>query len=293
EWPCSQEMRAKVFQVAVIEFCAERTLQWYTGKLVERQGINVYFLKKIKEDKEKNERKEERSPSKQFSFVFNGMEIYPILNLKTKSQTIIASNCQASQGGFYDHYLQVSIPSRNRERSNGPFILRFQELRWEDPELLGDNGSLPALLPGCSMATSPSPSSQESSNGGLLWDIRTQFEGQFLDGHLATDRTILSAFTCWTLCLPPDSETHETAPDGGDWLGRWNLRRIVMYFAVSSPQERCGKLLRGSVDENKSGFSATKDGPDGKHVMSNPALCDVLTHELGLPKCLVIPRSLQ
>lgn len=56
-----------------------------------------------------------------------------------------------------------------------------------------------------------------------------------------------------------------------------------MFSAVSSPQELCGKLLRGSVDENKSGFSATKIGKGGKQVMSNLELGDALTHELGLP----------
>lgn len=41
------------------------------------------------------------------------------------------------------------------------------------------------------------------------------------------------------------------------------------------------------------GFPAAKDGKDEKQVMSNPKLCDVLTHELGLPKGSVIPRILQ
>lgn len=41
------------------------------------------------------------------------------------------------------------------------------------------------------------------------------------------------------------------------------------------------------------GFSAIKDGKDGKQVMSNPKLCDVLTHELCLPKASIIPRILQ
>lgn len=66
-----------------------------------------------------------------------------------------------------------------------------------------------------------------------------------------------------------------------------------MFYAVSSPYELCGKLLRGSVDENKSDFSVNKDGRNGKQVMSNTVLCDILTREPGLPKCSVIPRSLQ
>lgn len=44
-----------------------------------------------------------------------------------------------------------------------------------------------------------------------------------------------------------------------------------MFYAVSSPYELCGKLLRGSVDENKSDFSVNKDGRNGKQVMSNSA----------------------
>lgn len=43
-------------------------------------------------------------------------------------------------------------------------------------------------------------------------------------------------------------------------------------------------MLRGSVDENMRGFSANKDEKNGKQVMSNTALCDIMTCELGLPK---------
>lgn len=47
------------------------------------------------------------------------------------------------------------------------------------------------------------------------------------------------------------------------------------------------------MDEKKSGFSANKYGKNEKQVMSNTSLCDILTCELGLPKCSVISRSLQ